>query len=80
LGLGKLLTGLGLKKFKKSWTFACPKKISTPQWVGCFLKLTCLQKKNGIKEYIILTFISLIHPIKELLAKHFTLLCTYIYL
>jgi hypothetical protein len=35
---------LGLKKFKKSWTWACPKKISTPQWVGCFLELTCLSK------------------------------------
>jgi hypothetical protein len=30
LGLGKSLTGLGLKKFKKPWAWACPKKISTP--------------------------------------------------
>jgi hypothetical protein len=29
-GLGKSLTGLGLKKFKKPWAWACPKKISTP--------------------------------------------------
>jgi hypothetical protein len=28
LGLGKSLTGLGLKKFKKPWAY--PKKISTP--------------------------------------------------
>jgi hypothetical protein len=30
LGLGKSLTGLGLKKIKKTWAWACPKKISTP--------------------------------------------------
>jgi hypothetical protein len=30
LGLGKSLTGLGLKKFKKPWAWACPKKCSTP--------------------------------------------------
>jgi hypothetical protein len=30
LELGKSLTGLGLKKFKKPWAWACPKKISTP--------------------------------------------------
>jgi hypothetical protein len=32
LGLGKSLTGLGLKKFKKPWAWACPTKFSTP---GC---------------------------------------------
>jgi hypothetical protein len=30
LGLGKSLTGLGLKKFKKPWAWAYPKKFSTP--------------------------------------------------
>ena len=30
LGLGKSLTGLGLKKFKKPWAWACPNKFSTP--------------------------------------------------
>jgi hypothetical protein len=30
LGLGKSLTGLGLKKFKKPWTWACQNKFSTP--------------------------------------------------
>ena len=30
LGLGKSLTGLGLKKFKKPWAWACPSKFSTP--------------------------------------------------
>jgi hypothetical protein len=30
LGLGKSLTGLGLRKFKKSWAWACPTKFSTP--------------------------------------------------
>jgi hypothetical protein len=30
LGLGKSLTGLGLKKFKKPWAWACPQKFSTP--------------------------------------------------
>ena len=30
LGLAKSLTGLGLKKFKKSWAWACPNKCSTP--------------------------------------------------
>ena len=30
LGLGKSLTGLGLKKFKKPWAWACPRKFSTP--------------------------------------------------
>ena len=29
LGLGKSLTGLGLKKFKKPWAWACPKICST---------------------------------------------------
>jgi hypothetical protein len=31
LGLGKSLTGLRLKKFKKPWAWAYPKKISTPE-------------------------------------------------
>jgi len=30
LGLGKSLTGLGLKKFKKPWVWACSNKFSTP--------------------------------------------------
>ena len=30
LGLGKSLTGFGLKKFKKPWALACPKYFSTP--------------------------------------------------
>ena len=30
LGLGKSLTGLGLKKFKKPWAWACPNCFSTP--------------------------------------------------
>ena len=30
LGLGKSLTGLGLKKFKKPWAWACQNKFSTP--------------------------------------------------
>ena len=30
LGLGKSLTGPGLKKFKKPWAWACPNKFSTP--------------------------------------------------
>jgi hypothetical protein len=30
LGLGKSLTGLGLKKFKKPWAWACPIFFSTP--------------------------------------------------
>jgi hypothetical protein len=30
LGLGKSLTGFGLKKFKKPWAWAYPKKCSTP--------------------------------------------------
>jgi hypothetical protein len=30
LGLAKSLTGLGLKKFKKPWAWACPNKFSTP--------------------------------------------------
>jgi hypothetical protein len=29
LGLGKSLTGLGLKKFKKPWVWACPNFCST---------------------------------------------------
>jgi hypothetical protein len=32
LGLGKSLTGLGLKKFKKPWAWACPKLFSTPEF------------------------------------------------
>jgi hypothetical protein len=40
LRLGKSLTGLGLKKFKKPWAWACPKYFSTPGWVIRFtLKL-----------------------------------------
>jgi hypothetical protein len=31
LGLGKSLTGLGLRKFKKPWAWACPTKCSTPE-------------------------------------------------
>ena len=31
LGLGKSLTGLGLKKYKKPWTWACPNFFSTPE-------------------------------------------------
>jgi hypothetical protein len=34
LVLGKSLTGLGLKKFKKPWTWACPQKFSTPALFG----------------------------------------------
>jgi hypothetical protein len=34
LGLGKSLTGLGLKKFKKPWAWSCPKNISTPEQCG----------------------------------------------
>jgi hypothetical protein len=30
LGLGKSLTGLLLKKFKKPWAWACPNFFSTP--------------------------------------------------
>jgi hypothetical protein len=30
LGLDKSLTGLGLKKFKKPWAWACPNIFSTP--------------------------------------------------
>jgi hypothetical protein len=30
LGLGKSLTGRGLRKFKKPWAWACPTKCSTP--------------------------------------------------
>jgi hypothetical protein len=30
LGLGKSLTGLGLKKFKKPWAWACPIKFVNP--------------------------------------------------
>ena len=30
LGLGKSLTRLGLKKFKKPWAWTCPNKFSTP--------------------------------------------------
>ena len=30
LGLGKSLTGLELKKFKKPWAWACPNFVSTP--------------------------------------------------
>jgi hypothetical protein len=30
LGLGKSLTGLWLKKFKKSWAWACPKFFFNP--------------------------------------------------
>jgi hypothetical protein len=35
LGLGKSLTGLGLKKFKKpwAWAWACPKEFSTPELI-----------------------------------------------
>jgi hypothetical protein len=32
LGLGKSLTGLGLKKFKKPWAWAYPNIFSTPAW------------------------------------------------
>ena len=31
LGLGKSLTGLGLKKFIKPWAWACQNKFSTPE-------------------------------------------------
>ena len=31
LGLGKSLTALGLRKFKKPWAWACPTKFSTPE-------------------------------------------------
>jgi hypothetical protein len=30
LGLGKSLTGLEFKKFKKPWAWACPNFVSTP--------------------------------------------------
>jgi hypothetical protein len=36
LGLGKSLTGLGLKKFKKPWAWACPKMFSTPEFITIF--------------------------------------------
>jgi hypothetical protein len=39
LGLGKSLTGLGLKKFKKPWAWACPNKFSTPGLTGIFFYL-----------------------------------------
>jgi hypothetical protein len=47
LGLGKSLTGLGLKKFKKPWAWACPKFCSSdatgPRVLNFFsLVLYCL--------------------------------------
>ena len=38
LGLAKSRTGLGLKKFKKPWAWACPNKFSTPEfeWMKVF--------------------------------------------
>ena len=36
LGLGKSLTGLGLKKYKKPWAWACPKMFSTPEFITIF--------------------------------------------
>jgi hypothetical protein len=34
LGLGKALTGLGLKKFKKPWAWVCTNNFSTPAVVS----------------------------------------------
>jgi hypothetical protein len=49
LGLGKSLTGLGLRKFKKPWAWACPTKFSTPDvyfHIGtCHTKMCCTNFK-----------------------------------
>jgi hypothetical protein len=38
LGLGKSLTGLGLRNFKKPWAWACPTKFSTPELLSQMTK------------------------------------------
>jgi hypothetical protein len=43
LGLGKSLTGLGLKKFKNPWAWACPNTFSTPEYWNNFLYQYCQQ-------------------------------------
>jgi hypothetical protein len=65
LGLGKSLTGLGLRKFKKPWAWAFPTKFSTPAGVShnelimdrtrnvCITKYARLYKlSNGIMVMI----------------------------
>jgi hypothetical protein len=44
LGLGKSLTGLGLKKFKKPWAWTCPKICSTPAKRSVLFKSICALK------------------------------------
>jgi hypothetical protein len=48
LGFGKSLTGLGLKKFKKSWAWACPNKFSTPAVLGNTLNFNSSGKYSEI--------------------------------
>jgi hypothetical protein len=50
LGLGKSLTGLGLKKFKKPWAWACPKEFSTPEYY-----LQYSQRHSVINHCVILS-------------------------
>jgi hypothetical protein len=53
LGLGKSLTGLGLKKFKKPWTWAYPKKCSTPEFYIKDIQFTELNNHVGWTTEII---------------------------
>ena len=48
LGLGKSLTGLGLKKFKKTWAWARPKYFSTPA-LALALLITFFFVFHGLK-------------------------------
>jgi hypothetical protein len=63
LGLGKSLTGLGLKKFKKPWAWACPKIFSTPE-LFMSSKIDKLQELSNVcyQTCDILLFFNLFFP------------------
>jgi hypothetical protein len=50
LGLGKSLTGLGLKKFKKPWAWTCPKIYSTLVIVRKFENTVALNEYFNIAK------------------------------
>jgi hypothetical protein len=52
LELGKSLTGLGLKKFKKPWAWACPKFFSTPEESYIVVCELFISDKESILDFI----------------------------
>jgi hypothetical protein len=52
LELGKSLTGLGLKKFKKPWAWACPNFFSTPEESYIVVCELFISDKESILDFI----------------------------